>query len=504
MSIKGSLEPENSHPPDLRPPGRDNLPDSSPNPNTKTLLLLTGMVILIAVTGAVLFILPRLLEDTVEPPAESVELNRTEITTTPPPTDITSNKKPDSSVARTAATRKLETLLTLKAQAESGNIAAWAEQAYQEILDIERRGDQFFTAQDYLQAENYYNRAVTDLKTLLDSKTLAFQEFLENGYQFLSEEKGGDALKSFNMALAIHPDDQDALAGAQRARNLDALLALYRSALAHERSGEFPAAENALKELQQLDNSYPPAQTLLDSVQKTIEKQEFEQQMGSFFKELEKGELKRARETLEKIKKKQSGHPEVIQAETLLITKEERVLVTNLRQRAQSQSSKEQWKEALATYYQILEIAPDVLFAVNGRDLAGKRVELDQALQERLSQPHRLQEDAQIEAAKRLLDYARQFFPGGARLTSQIDRLDKLVIFASTPVPVIINSDNMTDIVIYHVGRMGTFFSKEITLKPGKYTIVGSRKGFRDIRTIIEVDSEKSKNQLLVECREPI
>lgn len=504
MSIKGSLEPESYHPPALRPPGRDYLPESSPNTKTKPLLLLASMVILIAVTGAVLFILPRLLNDTLEPPAESVELSRTNATTTPPPTDITSTKKPDLSVARTAATKKLETLLALKTQAERENIAAWAEQAYQEILDSEGRADQYFTAEDYLQAENQYNRAVTDLETLLDTKTLTFQEFLKNGFQFLSEEKGGDALKSFNMALAIHPDDQDALAGAQRARNLDTLLALYRSALAHEQSGEFSAAENALKELQQLDNSYPPAQILLDRVQKTIEKQEFEQQVGSFFKDLEKGELRRARETLEKIKKRQSGHPEVIQAETMLIAKEERVLVNNLRQQAELQSSKEQWKEALATYYRILEIAPDVLSAVNGRDLAGKRVALDEALQERLSQPHRLQENAQIEAAKGLLDYARQFSPRGARLTSQIDQLDKLVIFASTPVPVIINSDNLTDIVIYHVGRMGTFFSKEITLKPGKYTIVGSRKGFRDIRAIIEVDPEKSKNQLLVACREPI
>jgi len=461
------------------------------------------MVILIAVAGAVFFILPRLLNDPVEPPAESVEL-RTDAAASPPPTDIPSNKKPGLSIARTAATKKLETLLALKAQAESGNTAAWAQQAYQEILDIEGRGDQFFTAGDYLQAEDHYNRAVTDLKSLLDTKTLAFQEFLNNGYQFLSEEKGGDALKSFNMALAIHPDNQDALAGAQRARNLDTLLALYRSALAHEQSGEFSAAEDALKELQKLDNSYPPAQNLLAKVKKTIEKQVFEQQMGSFFKDLKTGELKRARETLEKIKKRQSGHPEVIQAETLLITKEQRVLVNKLRQRAESQSSKEQWEEALATYYQVLAIAPDILFAVNGRDLAGKRVELDQALQERLSQPHRLQENTQIEAAKRLLDYARQFSPRGVRLTSQIDRLDKLVTLASTPVPVIINSDNMTDIVIYHVGRMGTFFSKEITLKPGKYTIVGSRKGFRDIRTIIEVDPGKSKNQLLVACREPI
>lgn len=504
MTAKGSSESETGNLPKLKPPGRDNLESSSPGPGKTPLIILLAMIVLLAATGAVLFILPRFLNDTTVRTTESSELKKPEATTTAPSTNIEGEDKADQGVARNAAAQALEAFLVLKVQAEGENIATWAEKAYQDILHIEESGDQYFSAREYGNAQNNYSRALIDLEILLGTKTVTFEKFLQEGYRFLSEEKSGDALKSFTMALAISRDDQDALAGAQRAGNLDAILALYRSALAHEQSGDLIAAEDALNELEQLDKNYIPAQTLLQRVRKNSEKQIFEQQMSSFFSDLEKEDLKRARDALEKIKKTHNGHPEVIQAETLLTEKEETVLVNNLKKRAEVQSSKEQWKDALATYQQILTIAPDVLFAVNGRQQAKKRNELDQALKESLSQPHRLQEDAQLEAARRLLSYARQFSPGGERLDNQVDQLDKLVTRASTVVPVVISSDNMTDIVIYHVGRMGTFFSKQITLKPGKYTVVGSRKGFRDIRTIIEVGPEKGNNQLYIDCREPI
>ncbi len=504
MTAKDSSEPGTRHPPKLRPPGRDNPAGSPPGPSKTPLLILLAMIVLLTAAAAVLFILPESLKDPAVQTTGAEQLKKLEAETTAPSTTIAAKDQADQSLARKEATEALEAFLNLKVQAQGDNIGAWAGMGYQEVLDIEKAGDQYFSSGDYPHASKEYNRAVTDLKILLDSKAALFENSLEDGYRFLSEENSEEALKSFTMALAINPEDQDALAGAQRAENLDALRALYGSALELERSGDLFAAEDVLKELELLDKSHIPAQTLLARVRKHIEKQMFEQQMSSFFNHLEDDDLKRARETLETIKTGQNGHTEVIQAEALLREKEETVLVNNLKRRAEEQSGKEQWQEALASYQQILAIAPDLLFAVNGREQATKRIELDQALEARLSQPHRLQDDAQLETAGRLLSYARQFSPGGGRLDNQIEELDRLVTRASALVPVVIRSDNMTEVVIYQVGKMGSFFSKEISLKPGKYTVVGSRKGFRDIRTVIEVVPEKGNSQFNIACREPI
>jgi len=62
----------------------------------------------------------------------------------------------------------------------------------------------------------------------------------------------------------------------------------------------------------------------------------------------------------------------------------------------------------------------------------------------------------------------------------------------------------MTEVVMYHVGTLGSFEKKQIVLKPGRYTVVGSRAGYRDIRKIIEIDSQNKKNEFFVACRDPI
>ena len=152
----------------------------------------------------------------------------------------------------------------------------------------------------------------------------------------------------------------------------------------------------------------------------------------------------------------------------------------------------------------MLKVQPDLLFALHGRERASKRLELDTNLKTFLQNPERLRETTQITSAQQLLVYARSFTKDIERLSDQINELDKLIKRATTLVPVTIESDEMTEIVIYHVGKLGVFSSKKLTLRPGKYSVVGSRNGYRDIRTTIEVNPEAQANQFYIACREPI
>ncbi len=504
MKTAGSPGTEHRPLPKLKPPPGDNPAGLTRPARTAPLAALSAMVVLLVVAGAVLFLLPRFIDDKLERSTEADPPQGTTVAEAPLPSadDAVIRTHPDGNPQQ--ATRQLETFLALKARSERENVSVWAEGSYQDILDLEKQGDRYFSAKDYLKAETIYSKAAGDLKKLLDEKSLVFRELLQKGSRSLSQEKGREALDSFNLALAIAPDSEEARGGARRAENLDTVLALYRSALAHEQSGALSAAENVLSELQQLDSAYLPAENLLNGVRERIEKLQFEQQMSLFFTDLQKENLVQAREALEKLKETAAADPQVIRAEEMLIAKEETALLDTLRKRGAALSAKEAWEEVLAIYRQAAAIAPDALFAVNGIEEAQKRVELDQAMENSLNQPHRLQEALQLEAAQQLLGYARQFSPAGARLSGQIVRLETLVTFASTPVSVTLNSDNMTSIAIYHVGKMGTFFSTQIALKPGKYTVVGSRNGFHDIRETFIVDPEKRDNQLFIACREPI
>jgi len=58
-------------------------------------------------------------------------------------------------------------------------------------------------------------------------------------------------------------------------------------------------------------------------------------------------------------------------------------------------------------------------------------------------------------------------------------------------------------VVIYQVGRLGRFSVRTLELRPGTYTVVGSREGFRDVRKVFTLQPG-SKVEILVRCEERI
>ena len=63
-------------------------------------------------------------------------------------------------------------------------------------------------------------------------------------------------------------------------------------------------------------------------------------------------------------------------------------------------------------------------------------------------------------------------------------------------------SDNATDVTVYRVGRLGSFERRALQLRPGRYTIVGSRAGCRDVRKEIVLDAGMAP--VTIRCEERI
>jgi hypothetical protein len=69
---------------------------------------------------------------------------------------------------------------------------------------------------------------------------------------------------------------------------------------------------------------------------------------------------------------------------------------------------------------------------------------------------------------------------------------------------VTLESNNQTQVTIYHVGRIAPFLTTEIELKPGTYTLVGSRAGYRDVRMQITVGPDTGDKRYDIRCEEAI
>ncbi len=68
----------------------------------------------------------------------------------------------------------------------------------------------------------------------------------------------------------------------------------------------------------------------------------------------------------------------------------------------------------------------------------------------------------------------------------------------------VLKSDGETAVTIYRVARFGSFTEKRVELRPGKYTAVGSRPGYRDVRIEFRVPRSDTPLTLVVQCIERI
>ena len=175
--------------------------------------------------------------------------------------------------------------------------------------------------------------------------------------------------------------------------------------------------------------------------------------------------------------------------------------IDRLRDAAQKAEQSEDWQTALKSYLAVLEIDQNIQFAARGKKRAAEQIRLTKRLDFFLSDPRVLESNQQLKNAVLLLNEAKETSPRGQKLTGRIKKLEELVATAQTPVIITIESDNLTEIAVYKVGKLGRFSQRELTLRPGTYTVVGARDGYQDVRQKITVKAGQQALRITVKCR---
>jgi hypothetical protein len=61
-----------------------------------------------------------------------------------------------------------------------------------------------------------------------------------------------------------------------------------------------------------------------------------------------------------------------------------------------------------------------------------------------------------------------------------------------------------TEVILYKVARLGRFRQQQLELRPGTYTAVGQRDGYRDVRREFTVSHGRDVDPVTISCTEPI
>jgi tetratricopeptide (TPR) repeat protein len=479
--------------PEFTPPGQ--LPGQDPGDGNglRWTVLLLGVVLLLGLL--VVFVLPGLVDRQAAGPLPSAPAGAVQGHVSAP-VDASDD-------ARAVAEQSLQAYLELRARLELDNVSAWGEPEWGRSAALADDGDRQFSQRRFRPAADAYGEALGLLQALASGMEQRFETAMAEGVRALDADDSDTAIDRFELALAIR-EDAAALQGLERARRRPDVLGFMRLGEQAEGSGDLAAARTAFTQAVELDSEYPPAAAALQRVSTRLADIGYRDAMTRALAALDSGRLTEAGRALQEASGYKPDDVAVGDAQRRLAAARQQSRLAGLRRQADERVHAEDWQGAVSVYRQALKVDPNAGFATDGLALAQSRARLHEQIDHYLGKPSRLYSDEPLANAGQLLEAAAGAPGDEPVLAGKIARLRRLVTEAATPLPVSLRSDGETEVVIYHVGRLGQFDSHSMQLRPGDYTVVGSRRGYRDVRKTLSVRPGKPGPVLVIRCEEPV
>ena len=412
--------------------------------------------------------------------------------TTPDPTRLAAEKK--------EADKKLGEFLQLRQELEAKGVSKWGAETYRQMSLFADEADRLLIEKQYATAAAKYAAAVAKGQELVNQLEPVLKQLLADGQVALEEGNAQLAEEKFTIALMMDPDNRIARDSLQRAKNTEAVMRLLESGNHHEKAGNFAAAHTDYQEAVRLDPASKKAGQALARVDDTIREQQYQLLMSEGLTALHNKNFQLART---KLRQAQAYRPESREVKDALAQAEQSIRLSRIetyRAQAAASEQSENWQQALNAYQQVLGIDPNVQFAVQGKQRALKYIRIETRLNYFLQQPAVLESDRQLDNALQLISEIEAMVIKGPALKNQLVKLKRIVDAAQTPIKITLESDTFTEVAVYKVGKLGRFATRELNLRPGSYTVVGTRDGYQDVRKKIIIKPEQGPTRVTIRC----
>ena len=382
--------------------------------------------------------------------------------------------------------------------------ARWATAVFAEARDGGARAAQRYSVGDYAAAAQSWNQASNKLAALEKQLPQALKDAVDRGQAALANAKTGAAREAFGLALAIEPGHPPAKAGLARADRFDAALAVMDRALAEEQAGRLAAAEEGFRKALAIDAAIPGAAEGIARLSSSRSADAFSVAMSRGFADAAAGRNEEARAAFNQALALRPGSREAKDAIAALDQGQRASALTLLEARARTAESAERWDEALAAWREAGTLEPSLESARDGLARSTPRAELQRRIDALNANPERMWVPEGRAEARSLIATAAAAGNPRERLAASARQLERLAAAAQSPVRLRLESDGVTQVVIYRVGQYGTFSTRDVELLPGRYTVVGTRSGFRDVRREVVLPPGVAPTAVIVRCEEPI
>ena len=396
-------------------------------------------------------------------------------------------------------------MLTLQDRLTSLNAEKWANEDWQRYQELSEAGDDTFLANDFAAAVRNYEGARSLGDEIVARAAAAVERSFGTGEAALAAGNAELAIEQYDLVLTIEPTHAQALAQRERAQRLPDVLTLVQRADGERSRGELDAALASYREALALDPSWAPANAAIDDIHRELRDAEFERLLSGAFGVLGDEDFAEA----------QTRFKAALAVRPGLARSAGRAQASRARREARADracgSARPRIRAARAVG------AGDRPLSLGARVRRDATVRADGArARSKLARgstrsstnlvdnPSLLLTDTVLTDARKLVDEVAAQELHGPRIDGQVEQLGRLITLASQPIAVRLTSDQLTTVTLYRVGSLGAFAARDVELRPGTYTVIGSRDGYRDVRQTFTVRPGGNLAPISVVCVEPI
>jgi hypothetical protein len=380
----------------------------------------------------------------------------------------------------------------------------WGGEEFKRANDELAAGDKDYEAREYITALEHFG-AIEPLLTTLEKRAgTVLAEQLKGGATALQEGRSADAKTAFGLAVKIEPGNKVAEHGLKRANTLDQVLNLVAGAERMEKESNPVGAVEQFRKALALDAEAPRAADGIARIEAKFASDAFASTMARGYAALAKADYAGARSAFEAARRVRPSAPEIPQALRQIEQEQRTGVISAKLSVAHEHEAQERWGDALKEYRAVVELDSTVAAAQEGIARVSPRAALNEQLELYLTQPERLFSQPVRASARDTLARAASIASPGPVLQKQLTTLKDWVARADVPVPIALQSDNVTQVTIYRVGQLGTFAERSLELVPGSYTVVGTRPGYRDVRREINVRPGAAPEPVVIRCEDRI
>lgn len=400
-----------------------------------------------------------------------------------------------------------ESFLRILLNLEDRGIAQWDAESLERINEAAAQADELFKQDQYEQALTAYRELLASVTDLQDKLPIILEQQIMRATAALDDGNAILAQSAWKLVSQIQPGEASHRKQLARAEQLPEVLGLIESALEAEQQGHLRKAVANLERAYNLDSDWPATKQNLERLQKELANRNFNIAMSNGFDALAAKKYPEADEAFAQAAAIKPSNTAPADGMQQVIIARKQALITSKQKSAKTAISDENWLEAAAIFESILNMDDTLLFAGEGLKLAQSRIEIQTRLTDLLANPASLQQDKILGDAKLLAIELSRLAPPRERIQAPLTQLTRLISVARIPIPVTIESNNRTSVSILRLGEqgnLGLINEQTLSLIPGRYVIIGKRRGYRDIRKEITLTYGSPKPIVDVSCEEAI